>query len=70
LQAGNRKGSAHVSEEKLLTAGKIAEAIGVSQGKVSKYIRDQSIEPDETKGRCGYFGAEKVRLIEKALKAK
>jgi hypothetical protein len=52
----------------LLTAGKIAEKLGVSPAKVSKAIKDSGIEPDQKKGNCSYFGAEKVKKIEAALK--
>ena len=55
-----------MADEELLSAGKIAEKLGVSPGKVSKYLK----EPDQLKGRCGYFGSEKVKAIGQALKAK
>lgn len=56
--------------DELLTAGKIAERLGVSAGKVSKVIKEQGIEPDQKKGACGYFGPAKVRQIEEAVKTK
>ena len=56
--------------DELLTAGKIAEKLGVSASKVSKTIKAQGLEPDQKKGNCGYFGAEKVKQIQEALKAK
>jgi hypothetical protein len=57
-----------MSPEELLTAGKIAERLGVSAGKVAKIIKQAGIEPDQKKGACGYFGPEKVKTIETALK--
>ncbi len=57
-----------MSPEGLLTAGKIAEKLGVSPGKVSKIIKERGIEPDQKKGACGYFGAEKIKEIEAAVK--
>ena len=60
-------GGAEVSPEQLLTTGKIAEMLGVSPGKVSKIIKERGIEPDQKKGACGYFGAEKIKEIEAAL---
>lgn len=54
--------------EEMLSAGKIAEKLGVSAGKVSKAIKAAGLEPDQKKGACGYYGTEKVRLIEQALK--
>jgi hypothetical protein len=41
--------------------------LGVSPGKVSKIIKERGIEPDQKKGACGYFGAEKIKEIEAAL---
>ncbi len=46
--------------DELLTAGKIAEKLGVSAAKVSKAIKDNAVEPDQKKGNCAYFGAEKT----------
>ncbi len=56
--------------DEVLAAGKIAERLGVSAGKVSKIIKEQGIEPDQKKGNCAMFGPEKIRQIEEALKAK
>ena len=54
--------------DEMLSAGKIAEKLGVSAGKVSKAIKTAGLEPDQKKGACGYYGAAKVALIEQALK--
>ena len=54
--------------DELLTAGKIAEKLGVSAAKVSKAIKDNGVEPDQKKGNAAYFGAEKVALVEGLLK--
>jgi GTPase len=59
-----------VAEAELLSAGKVAEKLGVSAAKVSKYLKESGLEPDQLKGRCGYFGPEKVKAIEEGLKAK
>jgi GTPase len=56
--------------DELLTAGKIAEKLGVSPAKVSKAIKDNAVEPDQKKGNCAYFGPEKVAQLEAMLKAK
>jgi len=48
----------------LYTAGKLAEKLGVSQGKVKKIIEAENIEPDEVKRNCKYYGeatAEKIK---------
>jgi plasmid maintenance system antidote protein VapI len=54
----------------LYTAGKLAKALGVSQGKVKKIIEAENIEPDEVKRGCKYYGeatAEKIKaLLEKS----
>jgi plasmid maintenance system antidote protein VapI len=54
----------------LYTAGKLAKALGVSQGKVKKIIEAEKIEPDEIKRGCKYYGeatAEKIKaLLEKS----
>jgi GTP-binding protein HflX len=63
------KGGDQMAEE-LLTAGKIAEKLGVSAGKVTKAIKEKGLEPDQKKGNCGYFGPAKVEEIAAALKTK
>jgi hypothetical protein len=54
----------------MYTAGKLAEKLGVSQGKVKKIIEAESIEPDEIKRNCKYYSeatAQKIKaLLEKA----
>jgi GTP-binding protein HflX len=57
-------------DEEPLSAGKIAEKLGVSANKVSRIIKESGMEPDQKKGNCGYFGPEKVRQIEEAIKSK
>ena len=59
-----------MAEQELLTSAKLAEKIGVSAGKVSKYLKEQGIQPDVMKGRCGYYGAETAAKVEEALKAR
>jgi plasmid maintenance system antidote protein VapI len=54
----------------MYTAGKLAEKLGVSQGKVKKIIEAESIEADEIKRNCKYYSeatAQKIKaLLEKA----
>ena len=48
----------------MYTAGKLAEKLGVSQGKVKKIIEAANIEADEVKRGCKYYSeatAEKVK---------
>jgi hypothetical protein len=59
-----------MAEQELLSAGKVAERLGVSPAKVSKFLKESGLEPDQLKGRCGYYGPDKVKAIEEALKAK
>jgi predicted transcriptional regulator len=56
--------------EEMLTAKKVAEQIGVSPAKVTKYIKEEGVEPDKTKGACKYYGPKTVKVIEKALAGK
>jgi ribosomal protein L30E len=48
------------------TAGKLAEKLGVSQGKVKKVIEAENIEPDEVKRGCKYYSeatAAKIKAV-------
>jgi hypothetical protein len=50
----------------MYTAGKLAEKLGVSQGKVKKVIEAENIEPDEVKRGCKYYSeatAEKIKAV-------
>ncbi len=58
-----------MADQEMLTTGKIAEKLGVSQGKVSKLVKEKGLEPDMKKGACGYFGPDKVKIIADALGA-
>ena len=49
------------------TAGKLAEKLGVSQGKVKKIIEAENIEPDEVKRNCKYYGEETAAKIKSLL---
>jgi UDP-N-acetylmuramyl pentapeptide synthase len=42
--------------DNLLTAGAIAKALGASDGKVKKAIKDLGIQPKAKKGVCAYYG--------------
>ncbi len=47
----------------MFTAGKLAEALGVSQGKVKKLIIENEIEPDEIKRNCKYYGTATLKKL-------
>ena len=52
----------------LLTAGAIAKAVGASDAKVKKAIKELGLEPKAKKGVCAYYGADAVAKVKKALK--
>lgn len=51
----------------LLTAAKIAAALGVSDGKVKKAIAELKLKPAAKKGVCNYYAKGDVAKIKKAL---
>jgi hypothetical protein len=53
----------------MYTAAKLAEKLGVSQGKVKKLIEAANIEADEVKRGCKYYSETTVNKI-KGLLAK
>ena len=52
----------------LLTAGKIAQQLGVSGAVVSKTIKSLNINPDLVKGGCSYYGKDVITKVKKAIK--
>lgn len=55
-------------DKNLLTAGKIAESLGVPGAQVKKTIQTLGIKPAATKGGCSYYGKETVAKVKQALK--
>jgi len=53
--------------EELLTAGKIAKELGVSDAKVKKAIAELKIAPTAKKGVCNMYAPSVVPKIKKAL---
>ncbi len=53
--------------EALLTAGAIAKALGASDAKVKKAIKDLAIQPKAKKGACSYYGQEAVAKVRTAV---
>jgi uncharacterized protein (UPF0254 family) len=51
----------------MYTAGKLAEKLGVSQGKVKKVIEAEKIEPDEVKRGCKYYSEATASKIKQLL---
>jgi hypothetical protein len=56
------------SESKLMTAGKIAEALSAPPAKVKQAIAALGLKPKAKKGACSYYGAESLPKIKAAIK--
>ncbi|MEW6019532.1 MAG: HTH domain-containing protein [Pseudomonadota bacterium] len=56
-----------MAEKQLLTAGKIAKELGVSDARVKKAIKELGLEPSEKKGACCYYDAAQIAKIKKAV---
>jgi len=54
--------------EAQLGPAKIAEALGVSPGKVKKAIESLGLQPSSKKGICNFYDAAAVAKIKGALK--
>ena len=52
----------------LMTSGNIAKALGVSDTKVKKAIKDLNIKPEAKKGVCNYYSQGTLAKIKTALK--
>ena len=53
--------------EELLSAGAIAKAVGASDAKVKKAIKDLGIEPTAKKGVCNMYAPSVVAKVKKAI---
>ena len=53
--------------DNLLTAGAIAKALGASDGKVKKAIKDLGIQPKAKKGVCAYYAKDVLPKVKAAL---
>jgi hypothetical protein len=52
----------------LLTAGNIAKALGVPDGKVKKAIQALGIKPVAKKGVCSYYSKDAVAKVKSAVR--
>jgi biotin operon repressor len=52
-----------MAEANLLTAGKIAEAVGASPAAVKKAIQELKLKPAAVKGPCNYYDADALKKI-------
>ena len=50
------------------TAGKLAETLGISAGKVKKLIEELNIKEDSVKGVCKYYGEAALKKLKAAAK--
>jgi hypothetical protein len=51
----------------LLSPGAIAKAIGASDARVKKALKDLGIAPKAKKGVCAYYGADAVAKVKAAI---
>jgi hypothetical protein len=56
------------SKQDLLTAGKIAEKLGLPGSHVKKAIEDLRLKPAAVKGACKYYGNDAVAKVKAVLK--
>ncbi len=54
--------------EQLYTTGKLAEALGISVGKVKKLIDELKVKEDSVKGICKYYGETALKKLRAAAK--
>ncbi len=52
----------------LLSPGAIAKAVGASDAKVKKAIKDLGLEPTAKKGVCSYYAKDVVAKVKAAIK--
>ncbi len=52
----------------LMTSGNIAKALGVSDAKVKKAIKELGIKPEAKKGVCNYYSRGALAKLKTALK--
>ena len=54
-------------KDDLITAGNIAKALGVSDGKVKKAIKELGLEPAIKRGVCCYYDRSAVDKVKAAV---
>lgn len=55
------------TDANMLTAGKVAQALGVGPGQVKKAIESLKLKPSVVKAGCSYYDADAVKKIKAAL---
>jgi len=58
------------SSSSVLTAGALAQKLGISAGAVKKLLESEEIEPDEVKRGCKYYGLSALKKLQAAVKKK
>jgi len=53
--------------EELLSAGKWAKELGVSDKKFKEAIKAAGVEPDKKKGACAYYSRKTAMKVKKAV---
>jgi len=56
------------AKEEMLSAGKVAAALGATPAQVKKAITDLKLEPSQVKGGCSYYNEAAVKKIKGAIK--
>lgn len=59
---------AKAEKEEMLSAGKVAAALGATAAQVKKAIADLKLEPSQVKGACSYYNEAAVKKIKAAIK--
>jgi len=52
----------------LYTTAKLAEALGISAGKVKKLLDEFKVKEDSVKGACKYYGETALKMLKAAAK--
>jgi hypothetical protein len=63
----NRKGGTKMAGQ-LYSPAKLAEALGISAGKVKKLLDELKIKEDSVKGVCKYYGEAALKRLKAAAK--
>ena len=52
----------------MYTTGKLAEALGISAGKVKKLLDELKVKEDAVKGVCKYYGEAALKKLKAAAR--
>lgn len=54
-------------KEELLTAGKIAEKLGIPPKKLKQVMEELKIQPDQKRGNCNFYNLQTMEKIKQAV---